>query len=45
MSSSVVPSIPAAQSGRGSLGSLFDRMIQAWLGHYQRIIDAGSHPL
>lgn len=38
VSSSVLPRSPAADG-------LFARMIQAWLGHYQRLIDAGAHPV
>jgi hypothetical protein len=38
VSPSVLPRSPAADG-------LFVRMIQAWLGHYQRLIDAGAHPV
>jgi len=37
--SSSVPSCRQAADG------LFACMIQAWLGHYQRLIDAGAPPV
>ena len=39
------PSISAEQPRRAPERSLFDLLFQAWLGHYQRLIDSGSHPL
>ena len=45
MPTSIPTSAGPVQPRRAPERGLFDRMIQAWLGHYQRLIDSGSHPL
>lgn len=43
---SAAPAVSAAARPRlQAADGLFARMIQAWLGHYQRLIDAGAHPV
>jgi hypothetical protein len=45
MPTSIPTSAGPVQPRRAPERGLFDRMIQAWLGHYQRLIDSGSYPL
>lgn len=45
MSSSPSVARSHAQPRAKEANGLFARMVQAWLGHYQRLIDAGTHPV